>query len=99
MESDLLEEVVCRMLESIIDKQSTVEEMFNVNDQDTYITISKAIIPFVIKTFGIEGSIELLPFLSDSISTLPGYGSTLFMKHKADSTGYLEQQDKVTKNI
>lgn len=99
MESDLLEEVVCRMLESIVGKQSTVEEMFNVNGQDTYVTISKAIIPFVIKTFGIEGSIELLPFLSDSIATLPGYGSTLFMKHKADSTGYLEQQDKVTKNI
>lgn len=99
MESDLLEEVVCRMLESIVSKQSTVEETFNVNGQDTYVTISKAIIPFVTKTFGIEGSIELLPFLSDSIATLPGYGSTLFMKHKADSTGYLEQQDKVTKNI
>ena len=99
MESDLLEEVVCRMLESVVNKQLTVEEAFNVNGQDAYIAISKSINPFVIKTFGIDGSIELLPFLSDSIATLPGYGSTLFMKPKADSTGYLEQQDKVIKNI
>ena len=99
MESDLLEEVVCRMLESVVNKQLTVEEAFNINGQDAYIAISKSITPFVVKTFGIDGSIELLPFLSDSIAALPGYGSTLFMKPKADSTGYLEQQDKVIKNI
>ena len=99
MESDALEEAACRLFEGVVMQAFTVEDVFNVNGQDTYLTVNNAIMPYVLKTFGIEGPIELLPFLADSIAALPSYGSTLFMRHKADSTGYLEQQDKVTKNI
>jgi len=38
-------------------------------------------------------------FLSDTISTLPSYNSTLFMKQSRDTTGYLEQKTKVIRSV
>ena len=41
----------------------------------------------------------MISFLSDSISSLPGYNSTLFMRQSTDSTGYLESKTKIIRSI
>jgi len=78
MESDKKEEAFCRMLEELIDEEQNFHN-FKLEDIP-YDEISDELTPYISETFGIEKVPDLLNFLNSTISELPVYGSTLFLK-------------------
>jgi hypothetical protein len=90
MDLDQKEEVFCKLLELIANKKGNTSDIFiNEKGEDIYEDISKILSPYIGKTFGIEPPKFIAAFLMDTVSQLPTYGSTLFMRQKSDSTGYL----------
>lgn len=90
MEYDKKEEAFCRMLEELIDEEQNFHN-FKLDDVP-YDHINQIITPFISETFGIERVPDLLNFLNSTISDLPVYGSTLFLKQSPETTGYLDHQ-------
>jgi hypothetical protein len=68
--------------------------VFTIGTADTYNEINDLLNPFISKTFDINAPKELILFMKDTISSITSYNSTLFMKRKADSTGYLSEKTK-----
>lgn len=96
MDLDQKEEVFCRMLEIISNKKGNTQNLFvDTEGNDIYEQISSILSPYIGKTFGIEPPKFVAAFLMDTVSALPSYGSTLFMRQKSDSTGYLANKQKV----
>lgn len=92
---DKKEEVFCRILEQIYSGNLTTEEVFkDEQGQDTYQMLNTLINPYIGKTFGITPPAFFMSFIQDTVSTLPGKNSTLFMKQQADSTGYIKEKHK-----
>lgn len=60
--------------------------------------IQDLINPYIEKTFGIQAPEMLISFLSDTIADLPSYDSTLFMKAKRSSTGFLDRKTDVVRS-
>lgn len=96
MDLDLKEEVFCRLIEAIADPNNdlTIEQVFVSDSGDTYYEINNLLNPFISKTFDIDAPKELMLFMKDTISSITSYDSTLFIKRKADSTGYLSEKTK-----
>lgn len=92
---DKKEEVFCRIIELVANGRIPIEAAF-VDEQgnDTYYMINKMINPFIGKTFDIAPPTLFMSFVTDTVSTLPGKNSTIFMKQKADSTGYIQEKRK-----
>ena len=101
MELDRQEEAFCRYLEGIItsDPRKQISRLDDIEEQDILDTVKELLNPYISKTLGINPIDNLLMFLSDTISALPSYNSTLFMKQSRDTTGYLEQKTKVIRSV
>lgn len=92
---DKKEEVFCRIIELIANGKISIETAFvDEEGKDTYYMINKMINPFIGKTFDIAPPSFLMSFVTDTVSTLPGKNSTIFIKQKADSTGYIQEKRK-----
>lgn len=92
---DKKEEVFCRIIELVANGRIPIEAAFvDEEGKDTYHMINKMINPFIGKTFDIAPPSFLMSFVTDTVSTLPGKNSTIFMKQKADSTGYIQEKRK-----
>lgn len=95
MDLDQKEEAFCRALEDLTNHKITTDQLFKIGDQNGYDTFNQIMSPYISEVFGVSRQSELLTFLSDSISMLPTYQSTLFLKQSNDSTGYLNSKTKI----
>ena len=96
MELDRYSETLCRLIEGVINGTINQDQAFiDSQENDSYITISKLISPYISKVLGVYQSTELLSFLHSTISTIPTYGSNILMPIKSDSTGFLTYKEKI----
>lgn len=95
MDLDQKEEAFCRALEDLTNHKVTTNQLFKIGDRNGYDTFNQIMHPYISEIFGVSMQNELLTFLSDSISMLPTYQSTLFLKQSNDSTGYLNSKAKI----
>ena len=95
MDLDQKEEAFCRALEDLTNHKVTTNQLFKIGDWNGYDTFNQIMNPYISEIFGVSMQNELLTFLSDSISMLPTYQSTLFLKQSNDSTGYLNSKAKI----
>lgn len=87
---DRNEEAFVRYMSELLDGRLQMSEQFN----QIYDQINKIIIPFIKKTFGIDGIITLMDFLNSPFSDLTKQGSTLFVRKSLDTTGYSDNKYK-----
>lgn len=96
MELDRYSETLCRLIEGVINGTINQDQAFiDSQENDSYITISKLISPYISKVLGVYQPTELLSFLHSTISTIPTYGSNILMPIKSDSTGFLTYKEKI----